>query len=292
MQTVSSNNQVTAAGIGLQALNDGHTSELMDFLAARPLKTFIQTSWIKDNGVCSAFNRGTFYGYRDAEGRLEGVALIGHITLVEALSDTALKAFVNVTQKCSGAHAVLGDARQLNRFQNYYTQGGIAPRLVCRELLLEKRNTAPVDTVRGLRPAKLAELELIVPVHAQSAFEESGVNPLDVDPSGFRERCARRINLGRTWVAVEDGSLKFKADIVSDTPEIVYLEGIYVSPEHRGNGYGVRCMTQLTNHLLEHTRAVCLLVNENNPAAQACYRRAGYEFRDYYETLFLNHYSN
>jgi len=292
MQTVSSNNQERQVSMGLQTLNDGHKSELMDFLAARPLKTFIQSSWIKDNGICSPFNRGTFYGYRDVEGQLEGVALIGHITLVEALSDAALRAFVSTTQKCSGAHAVLGDARQLKRFQDYYTQAGIAPRLVCRELLLEKRDAAPVDTVPGLRPAVLSELDLVVPVHAQSAFEESGVNPLNVDPAGFVKRCARRIKLGRTWVDIENGTLNFKADVVSDTPEIVYLEGIYVSPEHRGNGYGARCMTQLTNNLLDHTKAVCLLVNENNPAAQACYRKAGYEFRDYYETLFLNHRVN
>src|SRR5215475_4982808 len=161
MQTVSSNNQVPPASIGLQALNDGHKSELMNFLASRPLKTFIQSSWIKDNGVCSPFNRGTFYGYRDLEGQLEGVALIGHITLVEALSDAALRAFVNTTQKCSGAHAVLGDARQLKRFQDYYTQAGIAPRLVCRELLLEKRQAMTVDSVPALRQAQLDELELI-----------------------------------------------------------------------------------------------------------------------------------
>ena len=68
---------------------------------------------------------------------------------------------------------------------------------------------------------------------------------------------------------------------------VVYLEGVYVSPEHRGNGYGARCMTQLTNHLLERTKSVCLLVNRTNVAAQACYRKAGYEFREYYDTLYL-----
>lgn len=291
MQTVASNNQPSNA-IGLQALNDQHKPELMEFFAARPLQTFIQTSWINDNGVSSAHNRGTFYGYRNAQKQLEGVALIGHITLVEAQSDNALRAFAHVTQKCAAAHTVLGDAEQMGRFQNYYQQGGIAPRLICRELLFEKRAKENVVTVPSLRRATLEELELIVPVHAQSAFEESGVNPLDVDPRGFRQRCARRINLGRTWVAVEDDDLKFKADVISDTPEIVYLEGIYVSPEHRGNGFGARCMTQLTNLLLERTNAVCLLVNETNTSAQNCYRKAGYQFRDYYETLFLNHHTN
>lgn len=275
----------------IQPLDNGHKAEVLSFLAARPLHTFIMTSWIKDNGLTSSFNRGTFYGYRDLKGRLEGVALIGHITLFETQTDSAVAAFAQLTQSCPSAHVVLSEENKISQFIAYYQKGGPTPRLVCRELLLEKRTVENLNTMESLRPARSEELDWVAPIHAQTAFEESGVNPLDVDPSGFRERCARRIKQGRIWVAIEDGRVKFKADIVSDTPNVVYLEGVYVSPEHRGNGYGARCMTQLTNHLLERTESVCLLVNQTNPAAQACYRKAGYEFREYYDTLYLQHSS-
>jgi predicted GNAT family acetyltransferase len=89
------------------------------------------------------------------------------------------------------------------------------------------------------------------------------------------------------WVSIENGRLKFKADVVSDTPDVVYLEGVYVSAEHRSNGYGARCLTQVTNYLLERTKSVCLLVNETNSAAQKSYQKAGYQFREHYDTLFL-----
>src|SRR5260370_11171698 len=49
----------------------------------------------------------------------------------------------------------------------------------------------PYTTLFRSRTARSEELELVVPIHAQTAFDESGVNPLDVDPSGFRERCAK-----------------------------------------------------------------------------------------------------
>ena len=273
----------------IQPLDNGHKAEVLSFLAARPLHTFIKTSWIYDNGLISSFNRGTFYGYRDVKGQLEGVALIGHITLFEAQADSAVAAFATLTQSCQSVHAVLSEENKITRFMTYYEKGGTAPRLVCRELLLEKRTAQNLITVTSLRPARAEELELVVPIHAQTAVQESGVNPLDVDPSGFRERCARRIKQGRVWVAIEDRQVKFKADIVSDTPNVVYLEGVYVSAEHRGNGYGASCMTQLTNHLLERTKAVCLLVNQTNSAAQASYRKAGYAFREYYDTLYLQH---
>jgi len=274
----------------IHPLNNRHREEVLNFLDTRPVHTFIMSSWINDNGLVSPFNRGTFYGCRDAQGGLEGVALIGHITLFETKSNAAVTAFAKLTQSCASPHAVLGEGKKISQFRNdYTTNGGAPPRLVCRELLLEKCIAENLNTVQSLRPARSEDLELVVPIHAQTAFEESGVNPLDMDPSGFRERCARRIKQGRTWVAVEAGRLKFKADIVSDTPNVVYLEGVYVSPEHRGNGYGGRCMTQLTNHLLERTKSVCLLVNQKNSAAQASYRKAGYEFREYYDTLYLQH---
>jgi len=175
----------------------------------------------------------------------------------------------------------------VDRFLNYYTQALVKPRLVCYELLLQNRSTDSVETVGSLRPATSNELELVVPAHARMAFEEKGVNPLEVDPAGFLQRCAHRVQQGRVWVAIEDGRLKFKANVVSETPEVTYLEGVYVSPDHRGNGYGRRCLTQLTNHLLEHTDSVCLLVNQENLAAQGCYRKAGYQFHEYYDTLYL-----
>lgn len=272
---------------GVEALVNGNKHEVLKFLAARPLSTFIQTSWIRDNGLVSPHNRGMFYGYRDAAGQLAGVALVGHITLFETQNDLALAAFANLAHTCPSAYAILGEKNQISRFMVHFLQGGPPPRLACRELLLQKQTAENLITLSSLRPANPEELELVVPVHAQTAFKESGINPLDVDAVGFTERCAHRIKQGRVWVSIENGRLKFKADVVSDTPDVVYLEGVYVSAEHRANGYGARCLTQLTNYLLERTKSVCLLVNETNSAAQKSYQKAGYQFREHYETLFL-----
>ena len=272
----------------VQALNEEHKSEVLDFLSARPLHTFVMASWIKDNGMVSSFNRGNFYGYRDEKSELQGVALIGHVTLFETKVDSALAAFANLTQSCPSVHAILSEADTISKFVNLNANGGSKMRRECRELLLEKHVRENLNHVQALRQARSDELDLVVPIHAETAFAESGVNPLDVDPVGFKERCARRIQQGRVWVSIENGRMKFKADIVSDTPDVVYLEGVYVSAEHRGNGYGARCLTQLTNHLLDRTKTVCMMVNETNSAAQKSYQKAGYQFREHYDTLFFN----
>src|SRR5437870_624957 len=109
------------------------------------------------------------------------------------------------------------------------------------------------EEVPELRLATLADLDLILPVHARMAFDESGIDPLQKDSLGFRKRCVRRIEQGRTWVWIQDGKLMFKAELVSDTPAVIYLEGVWVSPEERHQGYGLRCMSQLARILLPCT---------------------------------------
>jgi uncharacterized protein len=113
------------------------------------------------------------------------------------------------------------------------------------------------------------------------------VNPLAVDPVGFRARCARRIEQGRVWVWIADGRLIFKTDVMADTPEAVYVEGVYINPAERGKGYAQRCLSQLERTLLRRTQSVCLLVNEENRGARQFYQRAGYKVCGHYDTIFL-----
>jgi hypothetical protein len=183
----------------------------------------------------------------------------------------------------------MGEQEKVQRFWSYYAEGGQVPRRFGCELLFEQRRPVEVcELVPGLRVATLDDLVHVMSAQAQMAFQESGVNPLESDAVGFQERCARRIDQGRVWVLMKAGGLIFKADIMSDTPEVVYLEGVYVSPEKRGQAYGLNCLSQLGRNLLARVGAICLFVNERNLAAQAFYRRAGYTVQSCYDAIFLD----
>jgi uncharacterized protein len=270
-------------------LTEAHSeAEVLAFLAERPVRTVVMAGLVRDNGLESPFNRGTFYACRDSAGRLEGVALIGHATFLEARTEGALAAFAGLAQKETNAHMILGEQGLVRRFWKYYAPEGQKPRIFCRELLFEQRwPISACEPVAGLRPATLDDLALVMPVHAAMAFEESGVNPLEVDPHGFRLRCARRIEHGRVWVLIEAGRLVFKADVASETPECTYVEGVYVEPSSRQQGHGMRCLSQLGWELLGRSASVCALVNEQNLVAQALFMKAGYKLRGYYDTIFL-----
>jgi ribosomal protein S18 acetylase RimI-like enzyme len=271
----------------IDMLGEEHREEVLAFLARRAQQTFLMTSWIMDNGIKSPLNRGTFYGHRNDAGHLDGVALIGHVTLFETNDDDALMRFARLAQQEQSTNTLLGEVEKVSRFLSHFTFQE-APRLLNRERLFERRERQDaIGSGKELRLAVAADLPLVAPVHAQMAFEESGINPIFVDPEGFYQRCKRRIEQNRVWVSIEDGQLMFKADVISETPEVAYLEGVYVNPSKRRNGIAVRLLIDLTNRLLAHANSVCLLANQENSAAIACYNKAGFKVRELYDTVYL-----
>ncbi len=269
-------------------LTESETNEVVAYLSERPIHTVIMMGMIRDNGLISEHNRGTFYGCRNSEGRLEGVALIGHATLIETRTRGAIRELALIAQIHNNLHLFMAEQEKAEIFWNSYADDGQPMRLVCRELLFElKKALETRGSVEDLRLATLDDLHLIAPVHAAMAEAESGINPLETDRAGFLARCSRRINKNRIWVAVKDDELVFKADIQAETPELIYLEGVYVCPSERGTGLGRRCLTQLTTDLLTRTHSICVLVNEENEKAQAFYRMCGFRCVSHYDTIFL-----
>lgn len=274
--------------VTVNELTEAERNEVLAFLSERPEHTVNLVGLIRDNGLQSEHNRGTFYGCRNSEGRLEGVALIGHATLIETRTRRALREFALTAQFCLRTHMIMGEAEEIAEFWNHYADEGQQMRRACRELLFELKH--PVETrskVEGLRLATKDDLHLIAPVHAAMAEAESGVNPLEKDREGFLKRCLRRIEKGRIRVVVEEDQLLFKADVQADTPDVIYLEGVWVNPSERGTGFARRCFAELCRELLTRTRSICVLANEENERAHAFYRMSGFKRVSIYDTIYL-----
>lgn len=270
-------------------LTENDAQEVMDFLKVRPVHTVVMTSFIRDNGFENPANRGVFYGYRNFAGELEGVALIGHTTLVEARSEDALIALaLKARESATPIHIMMSDGNSIESFWQYYSNENQQPRLVCEERLFEIKHPVMVrEAVPGLRPATAGELMPVAVAHAEVAFEESGVNPLEKDREGYLKRVARRIEQGRVWVVFEDEKLVFKADVIAETGDVMYLEGIYVNAESRGRGIGANCLSQLSRVLLEKVKYVCLLSNVDFQQAHNAYLKAGFKSSDCCVTMFV-----
>ena len=265
-------------------------AEVLAFLSERPAHTFGLTGLIRDNGLVSPKNRGSFYACRDPRGNIDGVALIGYNTLMETRSDDSIRAFAHLARTCPNIFLILGEEEVVRKFWNHYS-GSEQQSATEGENYVLLRQSWPIEVrepVPQLRLATLGDLELVVTAHALSGIEETGLDGREQDPAGFPQRCAQRIENGHTWVWIDNDKVIFKIEIVTDTPEIIYLESMWIDPEERNKGYALRCMAQLGRELLSRASAICLLVQEKNLVAQAVYKKAGYQTIGYYQAIFLN----
>ena len=278
-----------ARGLKVEALTENDKAEALDFLSARPIHSVCMSSFLQDNGVISSLNRGTFYGCRNTSGKLEGVALIGHATLIETQNDDALQAFAYVKHHFTNAHLIRGEHETISRFWKHYAELGHQPRLAFRETLFVQENAHPQRAeVPNLCPATLDELEAVKSVNAKLIIEECGVDPLERDPEGFTSRLARRISKNRVWILQRDNTVVFKADVFAQTPLATYLEGIFVHPDYRGRGIGLSCMRDLSSRLLKESAALVVLVNEQEAGLEHFYKQAGFSIGGQYDTIYLN----
>jgi uncharacterized protein len=131
----------------------------------------------------------------------------------------------------------------------------------------------PGDT--HLRQASLLDLDLLVPACAAAHREEISIDPLRRDPDGFRWRTRQQIEDGRSWLWVEDGVIRFKAEASAWTPSAVQLQQVWVDPEARRQGYGRRGLADLCRLLLEQVPTVCLFVRPENMPALRLYDSIG-----------------
>ncbi len=270
-------------------LRQEDTKEVLNFLSFRPVHTVVMASFINDNGIVSELNRGKFYGYRNGNGTLEGVALIGHSTLVEARSDKALKALA-ITARSSETpiHLVWSNGNAAETFWQHLTDGLTEPRLTCTENLFEI--AFPFAVQKSEWQIENATMEHLLPVaeaQAEVAFMESGVDPMLKDRDGFIKRVARRIQQNRVFVVTDGDQLVFKADIIAETEDVIYLEGVYVNEKYRGRGVGSECLSVLSLELLNRTENICLLSNVDFEGAHKSFFKAGYKNTDRCTTLFV-----
>ncbi len=275
--------------VAVEMLTSNERAKALAFLSERPIHTFGLTGLIRDNGWISPLNRGSFYVCHDSNGNIEGVALIGHNTLMEVRSDLAIEAFARLARACPHIYLMLAEESVMRRFWHHYCA---TERVGFEEkryaLLKQSWPTEAREPISGLRKARLEDLDLVARAHAQSGIEETGVNGLEQDPLGFPQRCALRIERGHTWVWINNGKLIFKVEILTDTPELIYLESMWIAPEERNKGYGLRCIAQLGREFLKRSSAICLLVQEQNKAAQLIYEQAGYKNIGYYRAIFID----
>lgn len=148
-------------------------------------------------------------------------------------------------------------------------------------------STPPAAGETGLRAARDDDFDLLLPACAAAHEEEIGVDPMARDPDGFRWRTRSQIEEGRSWLWVEDGAIRFKAEASAWTPAAVQVQQVWVDPSERNQGYAQRGMRDLCRLLLEAVPTVCLFVRPENAPAIRVYEGIGMQRHGAYRSLIF-----
>lgn len=272
----------------VKPLPNGDEASVLSALSTPSLTNVIMSGFIRDNGLVSPLNRGCFYACHNERNELTGIALIGHTMLFEAFDEGAIQAFAALARENSSNHLLMGEHNAVQQFWNNYAPSGGSPRLIHPVLVMKRRDAQKNHhLVEGLRLATRNDLDAVLRAQAAMVFETSGVHPLTKDPAGFRERYLRRIEKNRVWVLIKQGQLIFKVDVTSESSEVAYLEGVYVSPEERGKGLGRLCVQAIGNILLQRKQAIYLFVAQENTRLQSFYFDLGFSVAGHYDLLYF-----
>jgi ribosomal protein S18 acetylase RimI-like enzyme len=219
-----------------------------------------------------------------AEG--DGLAALCHLGINAVPSGADCGAFARDVVR-SGPRMLIGEARAVSELWGEARARLPKPREDRPGQPVYVIRTAPAAGDTGLRPAVLADLEVLMPACAAAHEQEIGVDPMKRDAEGFRWRTRSQIEDERSWLWIEDGVILFKAEASAWTPDAVQLQQVWVDPAARRRGYGARGLADLCRLLLARVPTVCLFVRAENDPAIRLYEAIGMQHvLDYRSLLF------
>jgi hypothetical protein len=127
------------------------------------------------------------------------------------------------------------------------------------------------------RYATLRDLDALVPACAAMHKEEVGIDPLERDAAGYRERVRELIERKRSIIRVTDGVIASKCEFSAVTTDVVQLMGVWTDPRFRRRGLAKETLREVAGHLFRKGKAVTLFVNDFNSGAIALYESLGFQ---------------
>ena len=139
---------------------------------------------------------------------------------------------------------------------------------------LKKRLDYP-DLVLS-RYATARDLEQLVPACAAMHKEEVGIDPMQRDALGYRERVRELVEKKRSVIRIVDGRIVSKCEYSAVTGEAVQLMGVWTHPSYRRRGLSLELLREVCGHLSRKGKTVTLFVNDFNRPAIALYEALGF----------------
>lgn len=233
---------------------------------------------------------GEMWGW-DTDGELQSLLHVGaNLVPVESTPEARL-AFVSRARSSSRRCSSIVGRRDevLDLWEQLRPSWGPARDIRDRQPLMVIDHAPLVAADPLVRRVRDDEIDILMPASIAMFTEEVGVSPVSGGAaSAYRARVAEMIRAGRAFARIEDGRVIFKAEVGAATEAACQVQGVWVTPERRGEGLAAPGMaTVVESARRDIAPAVSLYVNDFNTAARQAYRRTGFREVGEFATVFF-----
>ena len=280
--------QTPSIATHVRALRRTDEAEVLALLDRDPLVNLFVRHRVELTHLEEALMGGRVWGYFE-DGRLVSACHAGaNVVPVEA-TPAALDAFAGQLLDGPRGASVVGlkrDVEHLWRLLEPRWGPARSPRLEQPFMVLEGEPRVEPDP--RLRRVALDELDTLYPASVAMFTEEVGVDPEVGGRGSYRARVAQLIALGWAFAIIEDGRVLFKTEVGAATGAGSQLQGVWVHPDHRGEGIAAPALAAVVQEVRRTVApAVSLYVNGHNRAARAAYERVGFRQTATFASILL-----
>lgn len=277
-------------GTPVRVLDDRDLDVVRDLLDRDPVANVFVSSRIESAGLDPWRLGAEVWGFV-AAGRVAALCYAGANLVPVGASADACRAFADKARRqgrrCS---SIVGPSDQVGLLWSLLEPIWTPAREVRPHQPLmaisDPPKIAPDPLVRRVRPD---ELDILYPACVAMFTEEVGISPANGDGGSlYRARVGELIGQGRAFARIEHDRVVFKAEIGAATQEACQIQGVWVDPALRGQGYANGGMAAVVAQAQAAVSpVVSLYVNDYNTAARAAYTRVGFvEVGSFMSVLF------
>lgn len=230
-------------------------------------------------------------GYFD-DGNLKSILMTGANIVPVNTSLIARQEFATVLNRSGRrSSSIVGPAEEvLDLWSRVAESWGPAREVRANQPVLAMRSNSSLSTDHDVRYSNLSDLEELLPACIAMFTEEVGISPtLNGGGAAYRNRISELVSSRRSFVKFLGSELIFKAEVGTVGAGVAQIQGVWVKPEYRGQGFSAPAMAAVVKLVLaDLAPVVSLYVNDYNEVALKTYRSVGFEQVDTFATVLFS----
>lgn len=207
------------------------------------------------------------------------IVLAGDPSISREITDSAVSLVGDrILQRMLPVRAIISPANLVERLWNDLRRHLDQPTVIrMNQPVYAIRRRFEFPDLTEARYSTMRDLDQLVPACAAMHKEEVGIDPLQRDAAGYRERIRELIEKKRSVIRVVNGVIATKCEYSAVTPDAVQLMGVWTDPRYRRRGLGESMMREVCGHLFRKGKTVTLFVNDFNKPAIGLYEALGFQ---------------